>query len=212
MRGLAALCALLAAAAPARAQGGRALVDEVVAVVAAHSITLSEVRAEALVQLVLQHGAEAAGSRPDRQLLAATLQRMIDQRLVLSEVESLRGFELDRNEVEAELIRFRARFGTPDRYQIFCKQIDLTDDEIGQLLARQIRYLRYIDSKAKLAGELRKTDLEEQCGKSANAQELAACTRRLQIEHYRKVTEDVLSELKKRVDVRIVDPLFEGAG
>src|SRR5205085_2379665 len=79
--------ALLWLGAPgSRAEGKRFLVDEVVAVVSAHSITLSEVRAEARIGLVQEHGAGAARIEPDRGLLAATLQRMIDQRLVLSEL------------------------------------------------------------------------------------------------------------------------------
>src|SRR5207237_4043146 len=103
---LVALGALLAAG--ARAEERRFLVDEVVAVVAAHSITLSEVRAEARIGLVQQGGGAGAQHEPDRGLLAATLRRMIDQRLVLSELESLRTFELERTEVESALIQFRA--------------------------------------------------------------------------------------------------------
>jgi hypothetical protein len=196
-----------------RAEGKRFLVDEVVAVVAAHAITLSEVRAEACIALVQEHGAAAAKLEPDRGLLAATLQRMVDQRLVLSEMESLRSFELERTEVEAAMIRFRARVGAPDRYEAFTRRIEMTDDEISQVLARQMRYARYIDNKAKLQGALRKGEAEEACqkelGRPATPVELDGCTRRLEVDRYRKVTQDVLAELRKRVDVRVLDPIEE---
>ena len=208
-------CALvLALAAGARAEK-RWLVDEVVAVVAARSITLSEVRAEAIIALVEHRGAEAARLEPDRRLLGATLQGMVDQRLVLSEVENLRTFELDRAEVELTLLRFRNRFGPADKYEAFTRRLDMTDDEISQVLTRQLRYARYIDSKARLAGNPRKSETDERCakelGRVPEPLELQACVRRLQVERYRKITEEVLGELRKRVDVRVLDPLGDVA-
>jgi hypothetical protein len=212
----AALAAVLALAGLAARAAPRFLVDEVVAVVAAHSITLSEVRAEVRIQILTTHGLRAALLEPDRRLLAATLQQMIDQRLVLSEVESLRTFEVDRAEVEGLLIPLRARCGGPERYEQFTRLLDMTDDEIGQVLARQQRYARYIDSKVKLAGALRKGETEESCakelGRKPSAPELAACTHRLQLARYRKVTEEVLAELRRRIDVRVIDPLDDAGG
>ena len=211
------LCAALAStllwAHAAGAAPKRFLLDEVVAVVAARSITLSEVRAEASIGLVQQHGAGASKAEPDRGLLAATLSRMVDQRLVLSELESLRAVDLDRTEVETAMIRFRAAVGPPERYEAFLRHIDLTDDEVSQVLGRQLRYARYIDSKAKLQATLRQGEAEEACqkqlGKEPTPAELEQCTHRLQVERYRKLTEEVLSELRKRVDVRVIDPIEE---
>jgi hypothetical protein len=172
---------------PARAEGKRFLLDEVVAVVAQATITLSEVRAEARIALIQERGAEAARLEPDRGLLAATLRRMINQRLVLSELDSLRTLETDRADLEAALARFRARVGSPEQYRALAQKLDLTDDEIGQVLSRQLRYARYIDSRVKLSGP---------------AQEGAA-----ELARYQKVTESVLAELRKRVDVRVLDPI-----
>jgi len=207
------LAAFLLASGKGQAAPRRYLLDEVVAVVAARSIMLSEVRAEASIGLVQQHGPGAAKGEPDRGLLAATLQKMIDQRLVLSELESLRAVDLERTEVETALLRFRTAVGAAERYEAFLRHVDLTDDEVGQVLARQIRYARYIDSKAKLAATLRKGDAEEAChkelGKVPTPGELELCTHRLQVERYRKVTEEVIAELRKRVDVRVLDPIEE---
>jgi hypothetical protein len=208
---LAALAALLWAAAAGAAP--RFLAEEVVAVVGAHSILLSEVQAEARILLAQQKGASAGELEPDRPLLAATLQAMIDQRLVLTEVESLRTFEVERAEIEGALQALRGRFGAPGPWAAFLRRIELTEEEVGQVLARQIRYARYIDSRVKLAGALRKADVDEQCGKElgpkASPTDLEQCERRLQIERYRKVTEHVIAELRKRIDVRVLDPLEE---
>ena len=205
--------ALAAAGAVRAAEPRRFLVDEVVAVVSARSITLSEVRAEARIALVQQQGPGAARLEPDRGLLAATLQRMIDQRLVLGELESLRTFELERTEVEGAMLRFRPRVGPPDRYEAFLRHIDMTDDEVGQVLARQIRCARYIDSKAKLQGGMRTGEAGEACakelGRVPTTAELDACSQRLQLDRYRKITEAVLAELRKRTDVRVLDPIEE---
>jgi hypothetical protein len=214
---VAGLLALAGAAGAARAEGKRYLVDEVVAAVAAHTITLSEVRAEARIQILQSHGAQAALLEPDRPLLAATLQRMIDQRLVLTELENLRTFEVDRAEVEAGLIKLRARFPSLAGYEAFTRQLDMTDDEIGKVLARELRYARYIDSRLKLLGDLRNvTGVEEACakelGRPPTAAEQEACSHRLLVERYRKLTEDVLLELRRRIDVRVIDALGDAGG
>src|SRR5258708_40118385 len=61
---VAALLALFASSARA---GERQLVDEVVAVVDAHSITLSELAAETRIRLVAEQGPAAGGAGLDRQ-------------------------------------------------------------------------------------------------------------------------------------------------
>ena len=81
--------------------------------------------------------------------------------------------------------------------------------QIGHVLARQIRYGRYVDSKVKLAGGVRQADIDQGCKKLVD-KELEACAGRLQLERYRKITEEVLAELRKRIEVRVLDPI-EGA-
>ena len=72
---------LLAAAFPGQA-AERQLLDEVVAVVEAHSITLSEVAAETRVRLVESQGPAAANAPLDRRILAASLRTTIEERIV----------------------------------------------------------------------------------------------------------------------------------
>src|ERR1700687_6077370 len=100
VRGTTAAALLALCAAPARA-GERQLLDEVVAVVEAHSITLSEVAAETRVRLVESQGPAAANTPLDRRILAASLRTTIEERIVLSEMQRLKLFDLEPGEVEA---------------------------------------------------------------------------------------------------------------
>src|SRR5207237_4933201 len=132
----------------------RVLVDEVVAVVDTHSITLSELAAETRVKLAFEHGPEAAALQPDKPLLAAALRRSIEERVVLAEIERLKLFDLERSEVDALLARLRARFADIGAYEAFIRSVELTEDEIGIILGRELRVGRYLDNRLKLAAQL----------------------------------------------------------
>ena len=73
----------------------RQLLDEVVAVVEAHSITLSEVTAETRVRLAESQGPAAASAPLDRRILGASLRKTIEERVVLSEMQRLKLFDLE---------------------------------------------------------------------------------------------------------------------
>jgi hypothetical protein len=197
-------------AASARA-GERQLVDEVVAVVDAHSITLSELAAETRVRLVAEQGPAAAGAVLDRPLLGASLRRTVEERIVLSEVERLKLFDLDRNELEGLITRLRSLFPTMADYEAFARSIELTDEEIGAFLARELRVARYLDNRLKLAAQLRESELNE----AAHGQKLTPVQReqlrsRLAQEKYQRLLQELLAELRQRATVRVLDPLESG--
>src|SRR5258708_16467033 len=107
------LCSAAAAAAERR------LVDEVVAVVESQTITLSELSAETRIRLVEQQGAQLADAMPDRELLAASLRRVVEERVVLAEVDRLKLFDLDRAEVDAALAPLPANLAPPHPSEAF---------------------------------------------------------------------------------------------
>ena len=200
---------LLAAAAPAPA---RQLLDEVVAVVEAHSITLSEVAAETRVRLAESQGPAAATLPLDRPMLAASLRRTIEERIVLSEVQRLRLFDLEPAEVESLLARLRARFPSRTDYDAFTRSIELTDEEIGAILARELRVARYLDNRLKLAAQLRESELLEATkGKKLTDAEREELRERLAQEKYQRLLRELLADLRRRASVRVLDPL-DGAG
>jgi hypothetical protein len=207
LAGLALACAAL----PAGAQGRR-LLDEVVAVVEAQTITLSELEAEARIQLVLLRGPQVADVSLSRPLLAATLRRLVDERVVLAEVERLRLFDLEKADVEREQRRLREKFATVVAYEAFLRQLELTDDEVGLLLARSLRVARYLDSRLRLPSQLRDAELDEAARSSgavlskAQREELR---QRLQREKYERLLLDLLTGLRRRAAVRVLDALDE---
>ena len=193
------------------AEESRQLLDEVVAVVEAHAITLSELAAETRVRMVEAQGAVAADAVLDRKLLASSLRRVIEERVVLSEVERLKLFDLERTEVDGLLARLRARFPTVQRYEAFTRAIELTDEEIGAILARELRVGRYLDNRLKLAAELRDSELDEMTrGHPMAPKEREALRVRLAKDKYLRLLSELLQDLRKRADVRVLDPLEEG--
>jgi hypothetical protein len=203
------LASVICVAAAAQAQSApaeRKLVDEVVAVVDAHSITLSELSAETRIHLVEQQGAQVAGAIPDRALLSASLRRLVEERVILAEVERLRLFDLDRAEVDGALARFRARFPTVEAYDRFLEGIEMTSDEVGSALARDLRVARYLDNRLKLAAQVRDSELDEAMRAYPGA-DRASVRQKLAREKYERLLEGLLADLRRKADVRILDPL-----
>jgi hypothetical protein len=189
----------------------RQLVDEVVAVVGAHSITLSELVAETRIRLALAQGSQAAAGPLDRKLLGASLRKTVEERVVLSEIERLKLFDLDKAEVDLMMARLRARFATPQDYEAFTRAIELTEDEIGSVLARELRVARYLDNRLKLAAQLRDSELEDATrGRTLSAAEREMLKERLGQEKYQRLLQELLASLRERITVRILDPLDEG--
>jgi len=200
------LASVLCAAAAAGAQTERKLVDEVVAVVDAHSITLSELSAETRIHLVEQQGAQVASAIPDRGLLAASLRRLVEERVILAEVDRLRLFDLERAEVDAAVARFRQRFPTAEAYTRFLDSIELTPDELAASLSRDLRVARYLDNRLKLAAQVREGELDEAM-KAYPGVDRASLRQRLAREKYERLLEGLLADLRRKADVRILDSL-----
>lgn len=189
----------------------RQLVDEVVAVVETHSITLSELAAETRVRLVSSQGPAAAAAQLDRRILAASLRKTVEERVVLAEVERLKLFDLERSEVEALVARFRARFASEAEYEGFLRVVELTEDEIGAILARELRVGRYLDNRLQLAAQLRDSELADAAqGRKLTASERELMRARLSQEKYQRLLNELLADLRKRATVRILDPLEAG--
>jgi len=204
---------LLALAGFATHAADRQLLDEVVAVVDARSITLSEVAAETRVRLVEAEGPAVANLPLDRRLLAAALRKTIEERIVLSEIQRLKLFDLEPGEVEALLARLRARFSSRAEYDAFTRALELTEEEIGAILARELRVARYLDNRLKLAAQLRDNELDEAIrGKALTEAQRNQLRLQLAQEKYQRLLRELLTDLRRRTTVRVLDPLDGGDG
>ncbi|HZR09784.1 MAG TPA: hypothetical protein VFA79_14480 [Myxococcales bacterium] len=189
----------------------RQLLDEVVAVVEAHSITLSEVTAETRVRLAESQGPAAASITLDRRILGASLRKTIEERVVLSEMQRLKLFDVDSAEVEALVARLRTKFPSRADYDAFTRSIELTDDEIGAILAREMRVARYLDNRLNLAAQLRESELLDATrGKNLSDAEREQLREQLAAEKYQRLLRELLADLRRRASVRVLDPLDGG--
>jgi hypothetical protein len=126
-------------------------------------------------------------------------------------VERLKLFDLDRSELDALLARLRSRFPSLVEYEAFTRSIELTDEEIGAILARELRVGRYLDNRLKLAAQLRESEIDEAThGRKLGAAEREQLRARLAAEKYQRLLQELLAELRKRATVRVLDPLDSG--
>lgn len=190
----------------------RQLVDEVVAVVEAQSITLTELEAETRIHLAAEQSPSLAMIRLDKPILAASLRRLIKERVVLAEVERLKLFDLEGGEREALLKSLRQRFPSLQAWEEFLRKLEMTEEEVGAVLARGLRVSRYLDNRLKLSAQLRDSELDDrlrELGEKAphTAAGREALRRQLAAEKYDKQLTDLLSDLSKRASVRVLDSL-----
>lgn len=191
--------------------------DEVVAVIEAQSITLSEVEAETRIRLAEDRGPAVAMVELDRRILAASLRRLVEERVVLAEIDRLRLFDLEPAEREVLLRRLRGKFNSVAAWEEFLRKVELTEDEVGAALARSLRVGRYLDNRLKLAAQLRESELAEavrglgqSAPKAQAARELLKAS--LSREKYERLLVELLAELRKKANVRVLDALDAKGG
>jgi hypothetical protein len=219
---LLALAAAAQAAPPApRADAPSRIVEQVVAVVRnpagapPRAITLTKLTEETRIALV-GRGAVAAAFRPlDAAALRAALDWLVDQMLVADEAERLRVDEVDRDEIAAELRRFRARFASRSEYERFLSTLDLPEDDLAATLARGIRVSRYLESRVGRSSRVGDAEVDAYL-RARGADAGSAAAREAVRGHLaeEKVTAQVkqlLADLRARADVRVVAaPAGEG--
>jgi hypothetical protein len=124
-------------------------------------ITLTRLREEARVALVARGGTEAAFGPLDAQALTASLEWLVDQMLIAEEADRLLVGEVGRDEAEAELRRFRARFATPEEYARFLDANDLAEDELSVTLARSLRVQRFVEGRVGQSVKVTEAEIDD---------------------------------------------------
>jgi hypothetical protein len=217
----AALLALALAAPQPQPQPVPRVVEEIVAVVRnprgapARVVTLTKLEEEARVALVSRGATDAAWRPLDVEALRAALGWLLDQTLVADEAARLRLDELDREAIEAELRRFRARFATPAEFQRFLRVAELTQEELTVTLARSLRVQRYLESRVGRGARVDDAEVEtylRERGASLEATGAREAVRAHLAEE--KVAADVkelVAGLRARAEIRILDPVFSEA-
>ena len=147
---------LFAAASPAIAgrmaqeQTGR-VVDRIAARIEGDIILLSQVRELRAFQQLVEGRAES-----DDRLLA----ELIDQWIVQTEASESHFPQPAQSEVDRELTRLVAQFGSPEGYAAKLRELGLSTEQVRQMLARQIYVERYIDYKFRPTVQIESADIE----------------------------------------------------
>ena len=133
------VCLLLAVGALAQLRpAGAQTLDRILAVVAGHVITASDVRAFLELGLI-----EVAGGEGDAE--RRVLDYLIDRRLVLDEVDRWLVGSPTPPRIEAELDALAARFSEPAAFADLLARVGLSHDDLRQILrdeARRESFLR----------------------------------------------------------------------
>ena len=132
---------LILLASPAFPAARAEIVDRVAAVVNDRVITLSDVEWSFL-------GGEAPlPEDPDgrREALEARMNQLIEQELVAQEVEKEPLFTLNEQEVEAELNKLQARYGSREKLMAEAEKSGLTPEQLRVIVRRQLSVLKFID-------------------------------------------------------------------
>jgi len=143
-----AACVLLAAA-PAPAQDPRpaaaespVLVDRIVAVVGEDPVLLSEV--EEVIGLGL---AERGAGEGDTELRERVIDALIEQRLRFHEVDRSGFHRVPVTEIEARMAEIAAAFPDREAFLRRLAELGMTEQEVRQLVARQIAVLTYVEER-----------------------------------------------------------------
>jgi len=206
------LAALCGADAPDAGAPPRQVIDRVVAIFDRQPLLLSELEFEARIALIQQGGVLAASAPLSDDDLAAALEWSIEQRLLLTEAERLRAFEIDDATFAKTLNSFVEKISGPKALETFLASQEATASQLSAVLLRSARVARFLDSRMGLS---RVTEEELSRWYAAHASELGGqpyekvkdgIKAQLNRERYRTVIKKQLDDLRAKSDVRIVAP------
>lgn len=130
------------APADSTAEPAPVLLDRVVAVVDESSILLSEIQDLIGLGLVERRTGES-----DEELIERVVDAVIEQRLRVLAVDRS-GFErVPVAEIEARVAEIEASFPSPEAFRRRIAELGMTEQEVRQLVARQIAVLSYVEER-----------------------------------------------------------------
>ena len=145
------------------------VVDRIVARVEDDIILQSQVRELAAFQVLIDGQAES-----DDKLL----QELIEQWVVATEANASHFPQPAEFEVDREMARLVAQFPNVEKYRARLKELGISDNQVRQLLTRQIYDERYVDYKFRPSVQVEASNIQD---------------------YYRK---DLVPELEKKISLR----------
>jgi peptidyl-prolyl cis-trans isomerase SurA len=133
------------------------VVDRIVARIEDDILTLSEMQELGRFQQ-LANGAGAARELPQDDEL---LRQLIDQWIVNTEATVARFPHPSKEEVQTEVARLAAQFGSAEAYRARLKDLGLTPESVARQVERQIYLSRYLDYKLRPTTSVESAEVEK---------------------------------------------------
>lgn len=216
------LVALLLAAVPAEAPAPAPappapvryeLVDRVIATVAKDAITLSDLERQARVILILRGGPQALGGLNDAGFVASVMDFLTNQLLIVQEMRKQAGYAQGAGEDDAreELKKFVAKFADQAAYKQFLQLADISEDSIKDLLLKNLRVERFLETKSRQASQVTDEEAEDEFRKSPGQfpgkkfNEVAAQVKSFMMRaRAEKFVREYLADLRQKYEVRVL--------
>lgn len=189
------------------------VVEEVVALVEARPILLGDLDVDARLHRARALGPEHLFGPVERRELVAALERLVDQLVVHAEADRLQVFEVPSSEVDRAFGQLRGQLGA-EALDRFLKTFDLQDEDLLQLLRRELRVARYLEGRFRLASRPRDQEVqavvehERREGRAASPDAVRTALAR---DRFVALTREFVNDLRRRSRVRIVRDLLSGA-
>ncbi len=196
------LCVLWAPLTP-MAFAEQELVDRIVAIIDREVVTLSEVElAEAVVVVRREREGEQA----------AIVERLIEARLVEREVARFNDEPIEREEIEAQVEQFRARFESPEAFETMLSSNGITSDDLAAVLARQLSVSRYLERRFRALTHVTEDEIDAyfdeevvptlSSSREASGLERAQIRRILEEQKFTERVDNWIETLKSRASIR----------
>jgi hypothetical protein len=202
------LLASLLAALSARA-GEPVVAEEVVAVVDARAILLSDLELETAIARARVEGPSALTATPTAAQLAEGLAHFVDKLVVYAEAERLQVFELGPGDLQKGVDELKARLG-PALPQ-FLKAREVDEQSLRDVVRRELRMARYLDGRFRLASRPRDAEVQAFVAEHAEdfahlppADRLAQARERISREKFAALTSAFVADVRRRARVRVL--------
>jgi hypothetical protein len=185
--------------------------DEVVAVVNRHVITRSEVWQESAVILIEQKGEKGLKREVTPQFLGRVVELYINQRLLLDEANKLGIASISSQEKDRLLELMKQQFSDHELYIRFLYKYDLSEDDLGEILARHLMVERLKERKLRTMSTIDNEQVRSYYQKNrwhfgkANLDVVAEAIKlKLLTQKREEVLKQWIRELRKRSQIKVL--------
>ena len=198
----------------AAAQPATRVIDRAVASIEGKVIAFSQLQFEARVLLVSAGGVQAAFAPLDEEVLRASLQAVVDQRLALLEADKLEAYPLEPGELERAIASFRSRFESEQRFAEFLDAHEAELNDLAEVLRRSLRASRALEGKLRLRAQV--SESEAKVWRTAHAELKDVPVEKVRAmlvqQRFGELVKKELSDRRRQVDVRLLGPFAPKQG